>query len=187
MVTGRALNGWASCLAIHTGDLGFPVTVHTPPHREIRNLSQVIHALYRTMAALARDAGTQMSSVIEARIGGKIMDFYPGNRFWGFLGIPLQIAVKPQGVVELFQFVRNDGLGRPIRFTSLQDFRDHFFLRGRDEAMAAHANAGRRDTSVATFLRPIMTIETGDLLFTYMEPMGESNGLLGLVPLLVTR
>jgi len=56
------------------------------------------------MTALARYLGTQMRSVIEAGISGEIMDLYPGNGLGRGLGVRLQVAPKPEGIVELSQF-----------------------------------------------------------------------------------
>jgi hypothetical protein len=137
------------------------------------------------MTLLARHLGTQMSPVIEARVCGEIMDLDPGNGLGRGFGIRLQVAAKPEGLVEFFQFGRYDGLRRSIRFASLQEFRNHDFLGGGDKAMAGHANAGGRDAGVATPLGAIMTVETGYLHITRMLPVGESDGLLRFVPLLV--
>ena len=104
MVTGGTINGRSGFLAILIDYLGFPVTVDTPPHRKVGDLSQAIHAFHRAVAALARHAATQMSFVIEACVSRKIMDFYPGDWLWGFLWVRLEFAIKSKSIVELLQF-----------------------------------------------------------------------------------
>jgi hypothetical protein len=138
------------------------------------------------MATLALHAGIRVRPVIETGESGQIMDFHPGNGLGLFAWVWLQLAVKTQGVVQFLQFGRHDQLGHPIRFSSFQEFGEHSFSRSRYEPMTAHANARRRNSCVLAGFGPKMAIKAGNLHFLGVHSMGKSDGLLGLVPLLVS-
>src|SRR5580704_3650011 len=141
-MTRCAIDRRLNWLSVDPGAAGLPVAVDAPTHREIGHLCDSVHRLDRTVAALARDAGTRMRSMIETRERRQVMDFDPGNWLGLLAGIGLELFVESQGVIELSQFGGNDRSRCSLRLSRCEDFREQIFLRGGHEAVAGHADIG---------------------------------------------
>ena len=139
------------------------------------------------MATLALHAGRRVRPVIETGESWQIMDFHPGNGLGLFVRVWLQLAVQTQGVVQFLQFGRHDRLEYTMGFLSFEEFGEYGFSRSHYEPMTTHANARRRNARVPARFGSRMAIKAGNLHFPSVQLMGESDGLLGLVSLLVAR
>jgi hypothetical protein len=128
-----------------------------------------------------------MCPVIEASISGEVVDLDPSDGSRGLVGVGLELIVQCQSIVEFSQFRRDDASRRPTFLTGLLGLGAKNLGGSGDKTMAVHARVRVGHPRMGASFRAGVAIKASNLQLPGVLLMGERDGLIGSVPLLVAR
>jgi hypothetical protein len=138
------------------------------------------------MTFLANYPGVDMRPMIKAGIFGKVVDPDPANRLSFFAGFGLQLVVEAKCIIKFLHIWRDLALRWTPFLPSLVRLGASGIPTGGHQPMAIHAQTGRGNSRMRAFRCAVMAVKTSYPQIAGMKLVRISDGLCGLVTLLIT-